>query len=71
MPMPTESVILDPTARLAAARDEALRRYTQHLTAVHLRNSRWHAVLSRGRTAVRPALRAASGTAPQTGTHAR
>jgi hypothetical protein len=36
---------LDQTARLSSARDEALRRYTQHLTAVQLKNSRWHAVL--------------------------
>ena len=71
MPMPTESVTLDPTARLTAARDEALRRYTQHLTAVHLRNSRWQAVRSRGRTALRSHLTAASVAAPQPATHAR
>lgn len=46
--MPTDSNALTEIRRLAAARDEALRRYTQHLTAVQLRNSRWSAVLSHG-----------------------
>ena len=46
--MPTDSNALAEIRRLAAARDEALRRYTQHLTAVQLRNSRWSAVLSHG-----------------------
>ncbi len=47
--MPADSNPVHEIRRLAAARDEALRRYTQHLTAIQLRNSRWSAVLSRGR----------------------
>jgi hypothetical protein len=58
--MPTDPNPLAEIRRLAAARDEALRRYTQHLTAVHLRNSRWSALLSHGRGTVRSRVIAAS-----------
>lgn len=51
--MPTESSPHDEIARLAAVRDEALQRYTQHLAAIQLRNSRWCVALSRGRSAFR------------------
>ena len=47
-PMPTDPAPSTETTRLIAARDEALRRYAQHLSAVQLKNSRWCAVLSRG-----------------------
>lgn len=47
--MPTDSNSVAEIRRLAAARDEALRRYTQHLTAIQLRKSRWSALLSHGR----------------------
>lgn len=46
--MPTDPNPVAEIRRLAAARDEALRRYTQHLTAIQLRNSRWSALLSHG-----------------------
>ena len=51
--MPADSNSVTEIRRLAAARDEALRRYTQHLTAIQLRNSRWSAVLSHGRLPAR------------------
>ena len=51
--MPTESNAHAEITRLTAARDEALQRYTQHLAAIQLRNSRWCAALSRGRSAFR------------------
>ena len=47
--MPTDVVSSAETGRFVAARDEALRRYTQHLAAIQLKNSRWCALLSRGR----------------------
>jgi hypothetical protein len=47
--MPTNADSLTDIRRLAVARDEALRRYTQHLTAIQLRNSRWSLLLSHGR----------------------
>jgi hypothetical protein len=47
--MPTSSESYVEIRRLAAARDEALRRYTQHLSAIQLRNSRWSVLLSHGR----------------------
>ena len=47
--MPSNSDLLTDSRRLAAPRDEALRRYTQHLTTIQLRNSRWSALLSHGR----------------------
>ena len=68
--MPTDPVSFDQTARLTAARDEALRRYTQHLSAVQLRNSRWSAVLSRGRSALRHHLIAVPGVALKNAPHA-
>lgn len=68
--MPTEPVSFDPTARLTAARDEALRRYTQHLSAVHLKNSRWSAVLSRGRSTLRHHLLPAPGATLKNAPHA-
>ncbi|HEY0864948.1 MAG TPA: hypothetical protein VGD97_12655 [Lacunisphaera sp.] len=51
--MPTESNAHAEITRLTAARDEALQRYTRHLAAIQLRNSRWCAALSRGRSAFR------------------
>jgi len=57
--MPIDPIPFDQTARLTVARDEAQRRYTQHLSAVQLKNSRWSAVWSRGRTALRTHLIAA------------
>lgn len=51
--MPTEANPVDEIRRLAAARDEALRRYTQHLAAIQLKNSRWSALLSHGRSPLR------------------
>jgi len=68
--MPTDPVPFDQTARLTAARDEALRRYTQHLSAVQLKNSRWSAVLSRGRSVLRTQLAAAPGTVLKNAPHA-
>jgi hypothetical protein len=50
--MPTDPVPTG-TARPNAPRDEALCRYTQHLAAVQLKNSRWCAMLSRGGLAAR------------------
>lgn len=47
--MPTEISPFDEIRRLAAARDEALRRYTQHLSAVQFKNSRWSVLLSHAR----------------------
>lgn len=54
--MPTDPNPFDQIRRLAAARDEALRRYTQHLSTIQLKNSRWSALLSHGRAAVRSRL---------------
>ncbi len=68
--MPTEPVSFDQTARLTAARDEALRRYTQHLSAVQLKNSRWSAVLSRGRSTLRSQLLPVSGASLKNAPHA-
>ena len=68
--MPTESVSFDQTTRLTAARDEALRRYTQHLSAVQLKNSRWSAVLSRGRSALRSHLLPVPGAVLKNAPHA-
>lgn len=51
--MPTDSTAFAEIRRLAAARDEALRRYTQHLAAIQLKNSRWSALLSHGRSPLR------------------
>ncbi|HQY05860.1 MAG TPA: hypothetical protein PLQ52_07325 [Lacunisphaera sp.] len=68
--MPTESITTDQIARLSSARDEALRRYTQHLTAVQLKNSRWHAVWSRGRSALRSHVLAGSALPSTNITHA-
>ena len=51
--MPTDVTSNAATGRVPAARDEALRRYTQHLAAIQLKNSRWCAMLSHGRSAVR------------------
>lgn len=70
--MPTDPVPSSQTAQLTAARDEALRRYTQHLTAVHLKNSRWSAVFSRGRSTLRghlPAMPAATVRSNPTHAH--
>lgn len=53
--MPTDFTSTAATGR-APARDEALRRYTQHLAAIQLKNSRWCAMLSHGRSAVRSNL---------------
>ncbi len=61
--MPTNSNALAEITRLAAARDEALRRYTQHLSAIQLKNSRWCTALSRHRTVPRSRLLAATATA--------
>ena len=69
--MPTESVSFDQTARRTVARDEALRRYTQHLSAVQLKNSRWSAMLSRGRSALRHHLLPAPGAPLKSVPHAR
>jgi hypothetical protein len=51
--MPTETNPFAEIRRLAAARDEALRRYTQHLASIQLRNSRWSVLLSHGRSPAR------------------
>jgi hypothetical protein len=61
--MPTESSPTDQTARLIAARDEAMRRYAEHLSAVHLKNSRWSAMLSRRRLTSRGHLMTAAAKA--------
>lgn len=57
--MPTDPNPIAEISRLAAARDEALRRYTEHLAAVHLKNSRWCAMLSRHRPLIRSRIVAA------------
>ena len=51
--MPTDTNPHAEIVRLAAARDEALRRYTEHLSAVQFKNSRWCALLSRHRPVIR------------------
>lgn len=51
--MPTDANPYAEIRRLAAARDEALRRYTQHLATIQLKNSRWSALLSHGRSPLR------------------
>jgi hypothetical protein len=51
--MPTEKNSYVEIVRLAAARDEALRRYTEHLAAIQLKKSRWCALLSRHRPLIR------------------
>lgn len=56
--MPTDPQPVSELRRLAAARDEALQRYTQHLASIQLRNSRWSMLLSRGRSAGRSRLAA-------------
>jgi len=66
--MPTDSVPSAGSDRCPAGRDEALRRYTQHLAAIQLKNSRWCALLSRGRSAARGNLWSAVG--PKTLPHA-
>jgi hypothetical protein len=58
--MPTETNPFADIRRLAAARDEALRRYTQHLASIQLRNSRWSVLLSHGRLSARSRLLAAA-----------
>ncbi|SDR67120.1 hypothetical protein [Opitutus sp. GAS368] len=59
--MPTDPAPSAQAGRFVAARDEALRRYTQHLAAIQLKNSRWCAMLSRGRPAARGSLWSATG----------
>jgi hypothetical protein len=68
--MPTDSNSYDEIARLAAARDEALRRYTEHLAAVQLKNSRWSALLSRHRPVIRSRALAATAAAVKAMPHA-
>jgi hypothetical protein len=68
--MPTDPVPSVEIARLIAARDEALRRYTQHLAAIQLKNSRWCAVLSRGGSAARGRLAPVPTTMVKPATHA-
>jgi hypothetical protein len=68
--MPAPSDQASEIRRLAAARDEALRRYTQHLTAIELRSSRWSAVLSPGRPPARVRQPLTTGK-PGPATHAR
>jgi hypothetical protein len=70
LPMPTNPSPTDQTARLLAARDDSMRRYAEHLSAVHLKNSRWSAMLSRRRLTSRGYL---MSTAAQAGlpAHAR
>jgi hypothetical protein len=58
--MPTDNSPFADIRRLAAARDEALRRYTQHLASIQLRNSRWSVLLSHGRSSARSRLLAGS-----------
>ncbi len=58
--MPTDPKAYDEIARLAAARDEALRRYAQHLAAIQIKHSRWNSVLSRHRSVARSRLLAAA-----------
>ncbi len=60
--MPPESNPVVEIRRLAAARDEALRRYTQHLSTIQLRNSRWSALLSHGRSPGRGRVAAFTST---------
>jgi hypothetical protein len=67
--MPTDPVPSAETVRLTAARDEALRRYTQHLAAVQLKNSRWCAMLSRGSARGRPVPVLATPVKPATHAH--
>jgi hypothetical protein len=64
--MPTNPESLAEIRRLAAARDEALRRYNQHLTAIQLRNSRWSVILSHGRGRLPVRSRIAAVTASPT-----
>jgi hypothetical protein len=51
--MPTDSNPFDEIRRLATEREEALRRYAQHLASIQIRNSRWSVLLSHGRAAAR------------------
>lgn len=51
--MPTDAQAQAELTRQTAPRDEALQRYTRHLAAIRLRNSRWCVALSRGRSALR------------------
>ena len=66
--MPIDPTFSSAPGRLPAGRDEALRRYTQHLAAIQLKNSRWCALLSHGRSAVRGNLWSAVG--PKASPHA-
>ena len=59
--MPIDATSSAVNARPPAGRDEALRRYTQHLAAIQLKNSRWCALLSHGRSALRGNLWSAVG----------
>lgn len=62
--MPTDSNAYAEIRRLAAARDEALRRYTQHLSAIQFKNSRWSALLSHGRSPLRGRVATALNALP-------
>ena len=66
--MPIDPTLSAATGRLPAARDEALCRYTRHLAAIQIKNSRWCALLSHGRSAVRGNLW--SAVAPKASPHA-
>ena len=68
--MPTEPNPCAEIAHLTAARDEAWQRYTQHLATIQLRNSRWCAALSRGRSAFRRHLLPLPGATFKTVPHA-